>query len=284
MRISLCNEVVRDLSFPGQCAFARAVGYDGLEIAPFTLGEEAHLLPRSRRLEIRNAAAAEGIAITSLHYLLLAPTGLSITSAEAAQRHRTLAVMAGLCDLAADLGARVLVHGSPAQRVLEAGKEVEGRKRAVDAFAAAAEAAGKAGVTYCIEPLAPTETRFINTLAEAAAIVEEIAHPALKTMLDCCAAARAEAVSIADLLAQWLPTGIIGHIHFNDPNRRGPGEGTLAFAPILGALKRQGYQGAAAVEPFRYEPDGPTCAARAIGYLRGVLEATADLASRQGAP
>src|SRR4029077_17312211 len=43
MRISLCNEVVRELSFERQCAFARAVGYDGLEIAPFTLGQDPHL-------------------------------------------------------------------------------------------------------------------------------------------------------------------------------------------------------------------------------------------------
>jgi hypothetical protein len=28
----------------------------------------------------------------------------------------------------------------------------------------------------------------------------------------------------------------------------------------------------AAVEPFVYEPDGPSCAARAIGYLRGLQE------------
>ena len=32
MRIALCNEVIRELPFERQCAFARAVGYDGLEI------------------------------------------------------------------------------------------------------------------------------------------------------------------------------------------------------------------------------------------------------------
>jgi sugar phosphate isomerase/epimerase len=271
MRISLCNEVVRELSFEHQCAFARAVGYDGLEIAPFTLGEEPHLLSLSRRGQIRNAAAAEGIALTGLHYLLLAPAGLSITSEDPAQRSRSIEVMCRLCDLAADLGAEVLVHGSPAQRQLEIGKEAEGRKHAVAAFAAAAEAAAKAGVSYCIEPLAPTETNFGNSLAEAAGIVRKVAHPALKTMVDCCAAARAEPQSIADLLRQWLPTGIVGHVHCNDPNRRGPGEGSLAFAPILRALAQGGYQGAAAVEPFDYQPDGRTCAARAIGYLRGLL-------------
>jgi sugar phosphate isomerase/epimerase len=272
MRISLCNEVVRELSFERQCAFARAVGYDGLEIAPFTLGEEPHLLPSSRRAGLRAAAAAEGIVITSLHYLMLTPRGLSITSAESAQHRRSVDVICRLCDLAADLGARVLVHGSPAQRQLEVGREAEGRKRAVAAFSAAAEAAGKAGVTYCIEPLAVAETTLVNTVEQAAAIVREIAHPALRAMIDCCAAARSESQSIPELLQLWLPTGLIAHIHFNDPNRRGPGEGGLGFAPILAALDAGGYQGGAAVEPFLYQPDGPSCAARAIGYLRGLQE------------
>jgi len=272
MRVSLCNEVIRELSFARQCAFARAVGYDGLEIAPFTLADEPQLLPPSRRAEIRRAAAEEGIAITSLHYLLLAPAGLSITSEDPTQRARTIAVMRALCDLAADLGASLLVHGSPAQRRLEAGREAEGRRRGIDAFAVVADAAAEAGVTYCIEPLAAAETGFVNTVEEAAAIVREIAHPALKSMLDCSAAARAETASIADLLRRWLPTGIIAHVHLNDPNRRGPGEGALAFNPILAALLAGNYRGMAAIEPFLYQPDGPTCAARAIGYVRGLMQ------------
>jgi hypothetical protein len=35
------------------------------------------------------------------------------------------------------------------------------------------------------------------------------------------------------------------------------------------------YQGIVAVEPFDYIPDGPGCAARAIGYLRGIVEGLA---------
>lgn len=272
MRLSLCNEVIRELSFERQCEFARKVGYDGLEIAPFTLSGEPHLLAPDRRAGIRTAAASAGIAITGLHYLMLAPTGLSITSADGNQRARTIDVMRRLCDLAGDLGGRVLVHGSPAQRRLEPGKEAEGRKWGAECFAAVAAAASEAGVTYCIEPLAPPDNDFIHTVEEAAAIVRAVANPALKTMVDCAAAGRAEAQSIPDLLRQWLPTGLIGHVHFNDPNRRGPGEGDLAFAPILRALAAGGYSGIAAIEPFIYEPDGPACAARAIGYIRGVAE------------
>ena len=86
MLISLCNEVLRELSLPQQFEFARKVGYDGLEIAPFTLGDDPHLLTARRRAEIRRAAHDAGIAITGLHYLMLAPAGLSITSGDAAQR------------------------------------------------------------------------------------------------------------------------------------------------------------------------------------------------------
>lgn len=272
MRISLCNEVIRELPLERQCEFARKVGYDGLEIAPFTLGEEPHLLSPARRAEIRSIAGAAGIAITSLHYLMLVPKGLSITSSDAGQRARTVDVMRRLCDLAADLGAEVLVHGSPAQRQLEPGREAEGRRYGAECFAAVAEAAGKAGVTYCIEPLAAPDNQFVHTVEEAAAIVRAIGSPAVRTMVDCSAAGRAEVQAIPDLLRQWLPTGLIAHVHLNDPNRRGPGEGALAFAPILRALAEGGYQGMAAIEPFIYEPDGPACAARAIGYVRGVME------------
>jgi D-psicose/D-tagatose/L-ribulose 3-epimerase len=57
---------------------------------------------------VRGAAADAGIAITGFHYLMLAPKALSITSADAAQRARTVGVMRRLCELAADLGARML--------------------------------------------------------------------------------------------------------------------------------------------------------------------------------
>jgi sugar phosphate isomerase/epimerase len=180
--------------------------------------------------------------------------------------------MRGLCRLAAELGARALVHGSPDQRQLATGDEAEGRKRAIACFAAAADAAADAGVTYCIEALSPHQTNFINTVEDAAAIAREIGSPALKTMIDCSAAGLAEKEPVPALIERWLPTGSIGHIHFNDPNRRGPGDGDMEFAPILAALRAGGYAGDSAVEPFVYEPDGPSCAARGITYLRAIQE------------
>jgi sugar phosphate isomerase/epimerase len=272
VKLALCNEVVRELPFERQCAFARAVGYDGLEVAPFTLGDEPHRLSAGRRLELRRMAADHGIEITGLHWLLLTPKGLSITSEDAGLRSRTVEVIRALMELCADLGGRYLVHGSPGQRALEPGREAEQRRLAAHVFALAGEAAARLGLTYCIEPLAPVETSYLTTVAEAAAVVDEIGNPALRTMVDCSAAARSEGEAIPTLLTRWLPTGVIAHVHANDPNRRGPGEGELRFAPILKTLSDLRYRGVIGVEPFVYEPDGPTAAARAVGYLRGVME------------
>ena len=77
------------------------------------------------------------------------------------------------------------------------------------------------------------------------------------------------------LVQRWMPTGLIAHVQLNDSNRRGPGEGRDAFAPVLAALQRTGYDGWIAMEPFEYIPDGPTCAARSIGYVSGILETLA---------
>ena len=182
--------------------------------------------------------------------------------------------MRGLIELCADLGGKILVHGSPGQRQIAPGQSPDAAlAHAKECFAAIAEDAEKAGVTYCIEPLAQGETPLINRVEEAAAIVREIDSPAVRTMIDTCAAGQAEAQPIPDLIDRWLPGGQVAHIHLNDPNRRAPGQGELRFAPILAALQRQGYDGIASVEPFVYEPDGPTSAARAIGYLKGLLEA-----------
>jgi len=273
MRIGLCNEVIADRPFAAQCDLAAKLGYDGLEVSPFTLGEEPHRLTPEERRGLRQAASDAGIVVTGLHYLMRAPAGLSITSRDKATRERTIGVIRDLCALAADLGGKVLVHGSPDQRRLEPGFEDENRKHAIDCFAAAGEAAAKAGVVYCIEPLSRRQTDHINTIEEAAAIVTAIGNPALRTMIDCSSAAPTEPLSIPDTIRRWLPTGMIAHVHLNDPNRRGPGEGDLEFAPILAALREQNYAGDFGVEPFVYIPDGVTCAARAVGYMRGLTEA-----------
>jgi len=274
MRIALCNEVLAGMSLERQCEYVAALGYDGLEIAPFTLSDAPEKISTAEAARIRGIVEASGLVVTGLHWLLVKPDGLSLTDPDATLRKRTREVMTHLIGLCAELGGSVLVHGSPKQRQTAQGEtHATALARLQDAMAQAALAAARAGVVYCIEPLSKRETSLVNTIAEAAELVRAIDHPNFRTMIDCSAAGQSEAESIPDLIDRWLPTGLIAHLQVNDPNRRGPGQGEMKFAPILAALKRHNYAGTIAVEPFDYVPDGAGVAAFSVGYLRGLREA-----------
>jgi D-psicose/D-tagatose/L-ribulose 3-epimerase len=277
MRFALCNEVLQPLPFEQQCALAAKLGYDGLEVAPFTLAEDPTTISDEQARAYGHIAQDHGLSITGLHWLLVAPAGLSIVTEDAAVRDRTVGVMQRLVELCAHMGGSYLVHGSPKQRSVPPGSTREqALSRAQECFARVAVTARNAGVVYCVEPLSARETDLINTVAEAAQIVDAVNSPGLKTMIDCSAAGQAETQSVDVLISQWMPTGRIAHVQVNDPNRRGPGQGEMKFAAILRTIARMQalghYDGIVAVEPFDYVPDGPGCAARAIGYLKGIAE------------
>ena len=280
MKIALCNEVLHDLAFPAQCERAAALGYTGLELAPFTLGDEPHRLSANQRSKLRRAAADAGIVITGLHWLLLTPSGLSITATDPDVCKTTIDILTRLIDLCADLDGKVLVHGSPKQRQVKADEApLEAWNRARDLWATIAQRAAQARVLYCIEPLAAHETNFINTIQAAVDMMEAVGNKSLRTMLDTRAASHSESASLTQLVDEWLPSGAIAHVHLNDPSGLAPGQGVLSFGPILQALRKHCYQGMVSVEPFEYRPDGSMAAARAIGYLRGILEGLPPLTS-----
>ena len=280
MKIALCNEVLHALAFEEQCRMAAALGYDGLEVAPFTLASDPSKITDADAAVFRRMAEDQGLKIYGLHWLLVQPAGLSIVSDDDAQRERTAQFMERLVELCNLMGGSYLVHGSPKQRAVPQGVAREvAWERARACFARAAKRAEACRVVYCVEPLSQRETDLLNTVAEAVQMVEQIASSALQTMIDCSAASQTEGVPVHELMSRWMPTGHIAHVQVNDTNRRGPGQGELRFDRILStllAMEAAGhYRGIVAVEPFDYVPDGPGCAARAIGYLRGLLEALA---------
>ncbi len=273
MKLSLCNEVLAGMPLEAQCELAAKLGYDGLEIAPFTLADAPECIDTVEAKRVRGVVESFGLVVTGLHWLLVAPAGLSVTDPNPAVRRRTLAFVSHLVGLCAELGGTVLVHGSPKQRAIAAGETFAiARSRLRDFLAQVARVAEAEGVVYCLEPLSKKETELVNTIEEAVAIVTEVGSPALRTMIDCSAAGQTEKQSVPELIDRWMPRGVLAHVQVNDPNRRAPGQGDMAFAPIFAALRRNGYDGVVAVEPFDYVPDGPGSAAYAAGYLRGVRE------------
>lgn len=274
MKLSLCNEVLRHLPFDEQCRIAAALGYAGLELAPFTLADDPSTLDERHARQTAAAAAAHGLAVSSLHWLLVQPDGLSLSTPDAAVHARTVDFLKRLIDYAAACGAQVLVHGSPRQRSPAPGQSADDAfERVVAGWQALAPHAQAAGVVYCIEPLGSFETPVLNTLAQAVRVIERIGSPALRTMLDVSAASAAEHDDPATLVRRHVPAGHIAHVQLNDRNRRGPGLGDTPILPVLRALQATGYDGWLAMEPFDYHPDPVGCAAFSAGYVKGLMQA-----------
>ena len=53
MRIALCNEVLAGMPLEQQCEYAARLGYDGLEIAPFTLSASPEQISTTDAARIR---------------------------------------------------------------------------------------------------------------------------------------------------------------------------------------------------------------------------------------
>jgi D-psicose/D-tagatose/L-ribulose 3-epimerase len=271
MKLALCNEVLHPLPLAAQCEAAARMGYSALELAPFTLADDPQTLDAAAAHRARACAADHGLHISSLHWLLVKPEGLSLVGHDAALRQRTLDLLRRLIDFSAACGAKVLVHGSPKQRSPAAGQSVaDATARLEAALAELASHAQAAGVTYCLEPLGAFETAVINTVAEAAALVDRVGSPALRTMLDVSAASHSEREPVHEVLRRFLASGHIAHVQLNDRNRRGPGQGSTDQRPVLQALKDAGYSGWMAVEPFDYVPDGPGCARASANHVRDI--------------
>lgn len=275
MKLTLCNEVLCPMPLREQCNFASSLGYDGLEIAPFTLTEDPTALSARDLGAIRHTVEDCGLSVRSLHWLALAPKGIDLTAIDAETIRRSREAMLKIVDLGAALGARVLVLGSPAQRRL--GKNpVQQRARFIDHVAALAARAHAAGLVCCIEAINRGECNFINRLDQVQAIIDEIGDPALKVMIDVSHAAQEESRSLSDLARHYIGIGSLAHVQLNAINRRAPGQSTDAegrddIADLISTLIALGYDGDCAMEPLDYVPDGPSCAAFAIGYVKGLM-------------
>jgi sugar phosphate isomerase/epimerase len=269
MRFAICNEIFQGWKLEDTLVHAARLGYAGLEIAPFTLANSVNDISVAERQRVRALAARNTIEIVGLHWLLVKPEGLYLNHTDTAIRARTAKYFVDLVDCCADFGGTVMVVGSPKQRNILPGVS---REQAWDWTAAtfrdAVKQAEDRGVTICFEPLAPAETDFINTAAEAIEFTKPFNSPRFKIILDVKAMC-SESKPIPHIIRESWPH--FAHFHANDKNLKGPGFGEVDFKPIAAALREVGYDGFVSVEVFKFEEGAETIAGKSIEYLRRVF-------------
>jgi len=269
-RHAICNEVYQDWDFAQACRHMKTTGYEGIEIAPFTLSENPATIPPAQRREYARIIRDEGLEFVGLHWLMVAPKGLHVTTPDDDLRTRSWLHIRSLIDLCADLGpGGVMVFGSPLQRGTTGGST---RQQAVARFTAGlagvAPHAAACGVKILVEALPANQTDVIGSLDEAAAIVREIGSPAIRTMFDTHNAVD-ETEPHAALIEKHFE--LICHVHLNETDGGHCGTAHYDFAPLLAALKRLAYRGWISLEAFDFSPGAARIATESLRYLEGVI-------------
>lgn len=274
MKFGICGEIFRDWDLEKTFEYAAKTGYDGIEIAPFVLSEHADGITPATRELIRRLSTEHKLEIIGLHWLLVSPEGLSLSSADGRVREKTADYLCSLARLCSDMGGKFLVLGSPKQRAVPRGSSRrETCSRVEDVLKRVLPYAGDRGVELLIEPLSRSETNFINTAGEAVELIEDINHPSLGLHLDV-KAMSSEAKPAPQIIRESKKH--LRHFHANDPNMKGPGSGDLEYGPIRDALIETGYDAYVSVEVFDFSPGPETTAEKSIEYLKLIFGETEE--------
>lgn len=257
MKYSVCNELFGTIPFGEACATIRGAGFQGVEIAPYTLfGDFSSGAIAKGIREAKAALNGEGLAFAGMHWLMTKPEGLHLASADEVLRRRSRDHLARLLAAAGELGGGALVLGSPKQR-----KSLPGQDRIRTtgllgrSLAELAGIAASCGSEILIEQLSPDQTDVINTMAEAAALVDFVGKPSISSMFDFHNSIT-ETESWENLVSTYYP--YIHHVHVNEVDGRAPGTGRSDYLPAFKILMSHNYARWVSIEIFEIPADPAT--------------------------
>lgn len=239
-----------------------AMGIAGVEFAPTTKWprplEESEAEVRAHRAFWES----RGVRIVALQALLFGRTDLTIFE-NAGKRRETFEYLSGMIRLAASLGARVLVFGSPKNRQVGALAREEANRLAQSFFHDLAEVAVAHDTVFCIEPNPPEYgCDFLTSSTEALDLIRSVNHAGLGLHLDAGGMTLSrEPLSAVAAAAPWLR-----HFHVSEPNLAEIGGGGSDHRGCAETLARVGYQGWISIEMRRPAAGGLQSVKDALSY------------------
>lgn len=270
-KLAVCNELYEKTDFAASCRSLKKAGWQGIEIAPFTLRNDATTLPAERRKEVRNIIQSEGLEFVGLHWLTVGPTGLHVTTPDEAMRKHSWDFVRRLVDLCADLrqgdSGGVMVFGSPMQRKSTGGlSPQQATTHFIDGVRSITGHLEDLGVTLLVEALPSEQCDVIGSLDEAIEVVRAVNSPAVRSMFDSHNAIE-ETTPHSELVEKYWD--FIRHIHINelDGSYVRPGGG-YDFKPVLQIAKDRKFDGWVSMEVFDFTPGAEKMVNESIAYLR----------------
>jgi len=224
------------------------LGVSGVEVAPTKIWPDFRGASRAAAEARRAELAARGFEVPALQAILFGRPELQLFGPPAVQE-QLLAHLGQVAELAAGLGAKVLVFGSPKNRDRGGLSAEQAQVEAASVLERAGEICAERGVSLCLEPNPKAYAcNFLTHWYEVKELVERVAHPGVRIHLDTACmvlegddpheAIRATAARIS-------------HFHVTEPNLADFSAPVLDHAAIGQTLREAGYAGWLSIEMRR---------------------------------
>lgn len=270
-KYAMCNESMAELSWAEQCRIIGDAGYEGVEIAAFTLVKEgvSEIGPAARK-EMVSVMKDAGLECVGLHWLLAPPPkGLHFTTPDVPVRRKTVAYLDELIDFCGDLGGSCMIFGSPKQRNTKGITVEEAKKNFAEGLASVADHARQRGVKILIEPLGSRTTDVVNTMAEASELAAGVNHPAVQCMFDFNNTPN-ETEPFDVLIRTHFER--ICHVHVQEQGGKhlGTGNAVNDYVKAFQTLKDMRYDKWISLEVFDFSPGGKVIAEESMRTLKQI--------------
>ncbi len=264
MKISVSNIAWENKELDEHLALLKDLNCDGVEVAPSCIWEEPINATISEINNFGKNVAKYGLEIPAFHALLFTKPELYLFGNKAA-RDDTILYLKRLLELAGNLSVKVFVYGSPRSRQVDNKSYKECYKIAIDVFSELAQKASSYNICFCIEPLGPRESDFINNADEGYQLVQDVNSPYFGLHLD----AKAMLEAKEDFSAVFNKYGsILRHFHVGDPGLAPPGYTGWDHSEIGNSLSKSLYKGFVSIEMKRSFGDTREVIRKAVAYVK----------------
>lgn len=242
------------------CAKAAELGFDAVEVFPRSAAELDVTLLRTcldrHNLKLAAMGTGAGWVVQKLR----------LTDHDEAVRRRARTFIREIIDVAGQFGAPAII-GSMQGRVEGGLSHEQHLVWLAEALDELAPRAADHGSTLLIEPLNRYETNLINSVSDGVKLIGSLRASNVKLLCDLFHM-NIEEPDIASALCE--AETLVGHVHFADSNRRAIGFGHTPMSPIIGALRRTGYDGYLSAEVLPL-PNSDEAARQTIASFRACL-------------
>lgn len=189
------------------------MGFQGLEVAPSRVWRETEKVTFSKVEAYRHAVESAGLRVLGLHSLTFHAPELMLFK-DVGTRNKLLEYLIVKAQLCVDLGGYSLIFGSPQSRRRGGLAIEEAMCIASDFFSTLVERTAQMNIAFCLEPLSPSETDFVDSASYAIDLARRISHPNFRIQLDAksLVASNEDDETTFESARPWLV-----HFHANDP-------------------------------------------------------------------